>query len=78
MYCNKVKVSKTSDFLQSQQTQRNHLKFYTLCENDCWRALVIKMCHRNQKEETRAQSVNKDDSDLVNSKKMEIWARESL
>ena len=57
---------------------KHHLKFYTLCENDHWCALVIKMCHRNQKEETRAQPVNKDDSELVNSNQMEIWARELL
>ena len=57
---------------------KHHLKFYTLCENDHWCALVIKMCHRNQKEETRAQPVNKDDSVSVNSNEMEIWARELL
>ena len=57
---------------------KHHLKFYTLCENDHWCALVIKMCHRNQKEETRAQPVNKDDSVSVNSDQMEIWARELL
>ena len=36
------------------------------------------MCHRNKKEETRAQPVNKDDSELVNSNQMEIWARKLL
>ena len=57
---------------------KHHLKFYTLCENDHWCALVIKMCHRNQKGETGAQTGNNADSELNNTNQVETWARELL
>ena len=57
---------------------KHHLKFYTLCENDQWCALVIKMCHRNQKGEIGAHSGNNANSELNNTNEEETWARELL
>ena len=53
-----------------------HLKFYILCKNNHWCALVIKMCHRNQKGETSTKIGNNTDSEINNSNQVESWERE--
>ena len=57
---------------------KHHLKFYTVCENDHWCALVIKMCHRNQKEDTGTSTFNNPESQLNETDGVDIWAKELL
>ena len=58
--------------------RKHHLKFYTLCENNHWCALVINMCHRNQKGETSTKIDNNADSEFNNRNQVESWERELL
>ena len=57
---------------------KHHLKFYILCENNHWFALVIKMCHGNQKGEISTKIGNKTDSEFNNRNQVESWERELL
>ena len=57
---------------------KHHLKFYSLCENDHWCALVIKMCHRQQKDITAANADIDLDGQQSNTPQEDIWARSLL
>ncbi len=57
---------------------KNHMKFYTLCENDHWCALVIKMCHRQQKDRTATNADIDLEGQQSNTSQEDILARSLL
>lgn len=57
---------------------KHHLKFYTLCENDHWCALIIKMCHRQQKVQPVASADNEFEVQQSSLGQDDIWARSLL